>query len=153
MFSNRKRQPPQNNKRGRGAFSKSYNLYKIILFKNYLKTIMEKSRSLSDKGNVDYDSLIDYVKVHHYQAGQILIEQGCKIENFYIIAEGTLKYLQSDKLLVESSGTWGEEFLDDNSDLGRKVPEAVLIATDTVIAEIPFFVLKSHISNESKSVS
>lgn len=114
---------------------------------------MEESRTLSEKGNVDYNAVLDYVKVHHFQAGQILIEQGSKIDNFYIIAEGTFKYLQSDKILVESSGTWGEEFLDNQSEGGRIATETVLIATDTVLAEVPLGILARNITKGGNTVS
>ena len=107
--------------------------FRDVMFRNYVKSIVQKNRVLFSLLKRDEDSFFEGMRVQHKKTNEVVFKKGSTVQKLLVIMEGKLKKFRSANYLAEAGQTWGEQFLGEG---GPRLEDDIIVETESVVIEL-----------------
>lgn len=104
------------------------------MFKNYVKSIIQKNRTLFNLLKRDEDLFFDGMRVQYKKTNEVVFKKGTTVQKLLVLMEGKLKKFRSPSYLAEAGQTWGEVFLNEGASV--RLEDDIIVETESVIIEL-----------------
>ena len=81
--------------------------FREVMFKNYVKSIVQKNRMLFNLLKRDEDVFFDGMRAQYKKTNEVVFKKGTTVQKLLILMEGKLKKFRSPSYLAEAGQTWG----------------------------------------------
>ena len=86
-------------------------IYREVMFKNYVKYTLQKNKYLFSLIKKDEEKVFENMKTRYYKTNEIVFKKGSIVHKLIIIVEGRIKKFRSANCLAQSGQIWGETYL------------------------------------------
>ena len=114
--------------------------FREVMFKNYVKSIVQKNRMLFNLLKRDEETFFDGMRVQYKKTNEVVFKKGTTVQKLLVLMEGKLKKFRSPSYLAEAGQTWGESFLYDNVNV--RLEDDIIVETESVIIELNFISIR-----------
>ena len=86
-------------------------IYKEVMFKNYVKYTNQKNKFLFSLIKKDEEKIFENMKTRYYKTNEIVFKKGSIVHKLIIIIEGKIKKFRSANFLAQAGQIWGENYI------------------------------------------
>jgi len=101
--------------------------FREVMFKNYVKSIVQKNRMLFNLLKRDEDVFFDGMRAQYKKTNEVVFKKGTTVQKLLILMEGKLKKFRSPSYLAEAGQTWGELFLNEGASV--RLEDDIIVET------------------------
>jgi len=118
----------------------------------YARSHLETVQLIKSLKKTDVDYIMAAGTLHFYQSGQVMIEENAPVDHLYIIIEGGLKGVDTNNIVLDRPGVWGDFRIGEDINDKRGADETVIYSTDSVVMKLPIRIINERIGLMSKKL-
>lgn len=107
----------------------------VLCLKNYIKNLLSNDIRFASITSANMEKILNVTKIKHYTGGTELLQKNQEISWVYLLIEGVLMEMGTNKVVCEESQAWGHHLIDLPKSQ-RIVEDMLFLDRDSVLAEI-----------------